>query len=1328
MNSPNAPAAAVRASEIGAQLESLLRMRDDEFVYNAYAVLLGRQPDPDGLANFRRRLRDGIARVRILEEIAGSPEARAKGVQLISLKAALLKTRLASLPVIGEILGCLIRAESDDGAARAARGLIYKTRESMRDFEAFVADAEGRIGDLLASARNGERTRPTIETPSGDLPLPPPAARSVPSVERTIYCYVDHTIGYPLNSGIQRVARQVAASLLGRQERVRFVKWDARIERLVLLTREDMPALSAWGGADFGPDQLHYYPEAAGAAVPIEFSAVPGTAWLLVPEVTHITDHPSPVTVGVIAEAKAKGLKTAFVFFDATPLRRAELESMAARHVNYMEALALADLVLPISQSAADDFLSFMGCRGYHALGGAPSIVTVPLPGEPPKGAFPIAFGTKAATAVSEPIILCVGTVTWHKNQVTLVRAFEAFCARHPDTKWRLVIAGNVHADLEPEVARARKAMPNIAFVRHVSDIELDSLYRRCAFTVFPSVEEGFGLPIMESLRYGKPCICANFGAMAEIAAGGGCVTVDTRDAAALASALENLASSPDLLTDLAAAGSRRAFGSWRGYVDAVVGQMAVLDAPCHALGTIYYWVDHTRTYHGNSGIQRVVRALARALLEMGADLVGVRWNSATARLEPADRADLEHLERWNGPPADAWRPWREPGRAGGWLLLPELTSYLPQAEMEALRSYLTVHRLRGAWIFYDTIPWKMPEIYPPAATAAHRAYMTALAAYDLVLPISEFSFADLVRFLAGELKRTPGLFERVIPCSLPGEFIESRRVLEVKEKANGPVRVLCVGTVEPRKNHLLLIAAFRQVLAECSVPTELVLAGSGVSFPELAVEVRQILATEPRIRWVESPGEAELHTLYAECDLTVYPSLEEGFGLPILESLWHARPCVCASFGAMAEVARGGGCLGVDVRDASDMATALKKLIEDDELRLRLAKESTARIFRTWRDYAQDVAQRMRAIHEVEPEPSPIPVDAADRLAAFVNLPPRPRLSICISTYQRADWLALSLRNLARIWPDPSTDVEILICDNASTDGTAEVVKPYLTRADVRYVQNPRNVGMLGNMRVTAHASSGDYVWILGDDDTVVPGAIEKVLSVINAAPAPSLAYLNYSYTLAADPQDIDDLDKFIGSAIPVSKPGPDLSGQVRDIGAKSENFFTGIYCLVFRRDHALRAYTQNIEGEPFSSLLTCVPMAWYVLNYMIDEPAVWVGHPQLVANMNVSWSRYASPYVLEQLPQVRDLAERQGIDGAAIDEWRLRSFPMVFRYFSLLFDRDYPGNFSHVSLPRILSRLRGHQGIGPFVEPMKAAYRTAQLAGHPAARTGVDEMFAGF
>ncbi len=115
-----------------------------------------------------------------------------------------------------------------------------------------------------------------------------------------------------------------------------------------------------------------------------------------------------------------------------------------------------------------------------------------------------------------------------------------------------------------------------------------------------------------------------------------------------------------------------------------------------------------------------------------------------------------------------------------------------------------------------------------------------------------------------------------------------------------------------------------------------------------------------------------------------------------------------------------------------------------------------------------------------------------------MVNLQRRPLLSLCISTYNRAAWLELNLRNIFSQIPDERDDLEILVVDNAALDRTPDVIKPFLHRKEFRYVRNARNVGMLGNLAVTAQKARGEYVWIIGDDDLTRPGVINRTLDVL--------------------------------------------------------------------------------------------------------------------------------------------------------------------------------------------------------------------------------------
>jgi len=319
-----------------------------------------------------------------------------------------------------------------------------------------------------------------------------------------------------------------------------------------------------------------------------------------------------------------------------------------------------------------------------------------------------------------------------------------------------------------------------------------------------------------------------------------------------------------------------------------------------------------------------------------------------------------------------------------------------------------------------------------------------------------------------------------------------------------------------------------------------------------------------------------------------------------------------------------------------------------------------------------------------------------------------------------------VSLRNLARLIPIPRPDLEIVVCDNTSSDHTPQVVQPYLHRSDFRYYRNPENLGMLGNLKATAHHARGRYIWILGGDDLVKPGSIEKVLQMIQKHPDISLVYLNYAYTKQDNPKAIVDLDKFLNESTPIVDPDKDVLGTVSEICTKSENFFTAIYCLVFRRDHALRVYTQNMEGRPFSTLLTCLPTAYYTLNFMMNETAYWVGEPQLVVNPNVSRMKYSPLWILERIPEVYDLAERLGADPELVDRWRQHTLPGIIYWFRDIYEHDEEGNIKYFSPSRLVARIKHLDMFSSKVQELRAIYEGAYAAGHPGAQIPSSQVFS--
>jgi glycosyltransferase involved in cell wall biosynthesis len=153
-----------------------------------------------------------------------------------------------------------------------------------------------------------------------------------------------------------------------------------------------------------------------------------------------------------------------------------------------------------------------------------------------------------------EKVILNVGAIQMRKNIARLVEAFETL-----DDSWRLVLAGSFGYGAE-EIRRRIAASPagrRIAVLGYVPTAELAAWYARAAVFAFPSLDEGFGMPLLEAMAVGTPIVTSNVSALPEVA-GDAALLVNPHDPEALAAALHRLVNDRDLRHDLAQKGRAR--------------------------------------------------------------------------------------------------------------------------------------------------------------------------------------------------------------------------------------------------------------------------------------------------------------------------------------------------------------------------------------------------------------------------------------------------------------------------------------------------------------------------------------------------------------------------------------------------------------------------------------------------------------------------------------------------------------------------------------------------------------------------------------------------
>ncbi len=163
---------------------------------------------------------------------------------------------------------------------------------------------------------------------------------------------------------------------------------------------------------------------------------------------------------------------------------------------------------------------------------------------------------------------------------------------------------------------------------------------------------------------------------------------------------------------------------------------------------------------------------------------------------------------------------------------------------------------------------------------------------------------------------------------------------------------ILFVGTIEPRKNLDVLLDAYGQLPKALGAEFDLVIAGpAGWAAPHTLARLR---SGAPGVRYLGYVPEKDLPGLTAGASVFVYPSLYEGFGLPVAQAMAAGAPVITSDISSMPEVA-GGAAVLVDPRSVSEVRAAITRLLLSPETRDELRNQGLARARRfTWDAYAQ--------------------------------------------------------------------------------------------------------------------------------------------------------------------------------------------------------------------------------------------------------------------------------------------------------------------------------------------------------------------------------------
>jgi glycosyltransferase involved in cell wall biosynthesis len=375
------------------------------------------------------------------------------------------------------------------------------------------------------------------------------------------------------------------------------------------------------------------------------------------------------------------------------------------------------------------------------------------------------------------------------------------------------------------------------------------------------------------------------------------------------------------------------------------------------AVGAVLVDLHHTSQTDLATGIQRVARRTAQRWQDdHDITLVGwSRWYTHLRPLTPAQAQVALHGGTASDDGPDAPQPVIVPWRST--YLLPELMTERERSlRLQALALY---SGSRTGAIGFDCVPVSTAETIGEGMGAAFAVNLTALARMDRVVTISDAAATEYRGWrsmLAGAGVTGPSIVAvdlAVEATAAPAEAVEAAR----RDIAIGAMpTVLVVGSHEPRKNHLAILHAAEVLWREGHRFSITFVGGNAWRGERFTTRLGELQSIGRAVQSISALSEDMLWAAYEIASFTVFPSLNEGFGLPVAESLATGTPVITAGYGSMRQIASGGGALFVDPRSDSALTEAMRTLLTDPTVHSQLAAEARMVAGKSWDKYAFEV------------------------------------------------------------------------------------------------------------------------------------------------------------------------------------------------------------------------------------------------------------------------------------------------------------------------------------------------------------------------------------
>lgn len=342
----------------------------------------------------------------------------------------------------------------------------------------------------------------------------------------------------------------------------------------------------------------------------------------------------------------------------------------------------------------------------------------------------------------------------------------------------------------------------------------------------------------------------------------------------------------------------------------------------------------------GESRLQRLGRSVPTSLRvpagQMIRNVLGLTQATASLSVAAADFVSDVAKAKWQQ---------KTPSRTGeaqvfapspGDVLLTLGASWTHATYGALLRQCKAQHEVKVAVLVHDLVPLLWPEWCRPGLPSVFkRWYSAVLPECDVIFTNSEATRQDVLNYA---VRQKLDLTIPVVTVPMGSGFVTlppQRPDPAIKTIVDGlGPYILCVGTLEARKNHAVLFRTWGRLLQErpASAVPKLVFAGcQGWLVDDLVQQIRNSAFLDGHLVWIDAPSDALVAALYQNCLFTVFPSFYEGWGLPVTESLAWGKACLISDRSSLPE-AGAGLAESFDPDNGSDLLERIKSLLDAPE------------------------------------------------------------------------------------------------------------------------------------------------------------------------------------------------------------------------------------------------------------------------------------------------------------------------------------------------------------------------------------------------------------